>query len=1233
MGALRQSASLILSGLLLFSQTVPAQSQPASQTASQAPSQAAPQRVKPDPKRARKAAEQGEKAEAAGRLQEALVAFEEAARYAPQDIQFATRAEALRSKLVRSYADAAERDALAGNLAQATEDLAAALAIDPTNAVVTERLRQLKSMENDEGVPKAVPEISGIPRLKPQPGKRNLDLRGDTRTVFEQLASMFGLRATFDPDLVVKNVRLNVNDVDFQNAATILAAETGTFWRPLTPTLMFVAADAPDKRRQYDLEAEQTFPLSSAIGPEDATEVLRILRDITASTHMDLDSRSHSITMRDTPQRLALAGALIQQIERARGELMLEIELLEVDRNTARKLGIEPPTSQRLIALSPNLINQLTQAKDLSALQSLLAGIFGTAATGGATSISSLIPPLVAVGGGKSTFLLTLPAAAADFSDALSLVQSGRQALLRAQDGKPATFFVGERFPVTLSLLSGSLGTTAFTPNPGGASNPFPSTSYAAGTGPAALVAADFLNNGLLDLAAVNEIDNSVTILLNQSGNQGTFAQATGSPISLGASRAAAPATHPGIASAVFTSSKCHDLVVSDPLANVVDVLLSNCDGTFQKPVAIPVGFNPTAIATGDFNGDGNQDFAVANEGDDSISIFLGDGTGKFTAAKNSPFLFARQLMIGTTSLPDGVLNAPYSATLQSTGGTGAVTWSLTTGTLPTGLTLNPSTGAITGTPTAPGTPITVKATDSANPPNSATSALNIVINASTPTFFISTTQLPNGSAGTPYDQVLTVTGGTSPFTWSVAAGSLPTGLNLSATTGEITGTPSSATAGASFTFTVSVTDSSPTPSTAQKEFTFTPFTASEQGPVAMVQNDFNSDGNQDLAIVNQTTNNVTILLGKGDGTFAEATGSPISSGVGKGPVAIASGDLNADAKPDIAVANQTDNSVSVLLNNGDATFTPATGSPLQTAASPTGVAIADFNQDGLADIAVTNGGANTFRVFVGLGRGLFSLAFEPPAGPTGSTPTAIVAGAFVTGGFPDVAITNDVSGAAGDITVVLSPASLFSSVAPGVAQQPYPASEYVDLGVKIKATPKLHPNSEVTLQLEFEIRALAGSNVNGIPILSNRTLSQTVRVKENEPTLITGMTDKEETRSIAGLPGFAEIPGVRYAFSSKSQSLQDTELVIVVTPRRLRLADHLTRTIYAGRGDVGRTAAPGFRGTPAPQLPPPPPQQQPQPQPPLQQPPPPQQQPQPPQPPQQQPPRPQQPQQPEPRP
>jgi general secretion pathway protein D len=96
--------------------------------------------------------------------------------------------------------------------------------------------------------------------------------------------------------------------------------------------------------------------------------------------------------------------------------------------------------------------------------------------------------------------------------------------------------------------------------------------------------------------------------------------------------------------------------------------------------------------------------------------------------------------------------------------------------------------------------------------------------------------------------------------------------------------------------------------------------------------------------------------------------------------------------------------------------------------------------------------------------------------------------------------------------------------------------------------------------------------------------LSQTVRVKENEPTLIGGITDVEETKSITGLPGFAEIPGLGYAFGSRSSSLQDTELLILITPRSLRIVDHSTHTVYAGRGDIGGTS--GGAGRESPQTP-----------------------------------------------
>jgi type II/III secretion system protein/VCBS repeat protein len=1007
---LRQAASLLCS-LLLFSSQASAQEPgilPQKPLVKQPQTQAM---LHPDPKRAQKAAERGDKAVAQGRIEDALADYDEAAHYAPQDVAIVGRAAGLRSKLVREHADTAERQALAGDLGHAQEELRLALNVDPDNTIVAERLAQMQAMEEQEPHSKLETQFAGVPRLQPKGGKQSFTLHGDTRTVYEQVALAFGMKAAFDPDLVARPVKLQVNDVDLFTALSLLGTESGTFWRPVNPTLFFVAADTQEKRREYGLQAERTFALAASVGPEEMTELLRVLREITGATRVELDSHSRTITMRDSPATLALAGEVIQQVEQARGEVMLEIELLEVDTNTARKLGITPPSASRLIPISTSLLNQLRQAKDLAALIPLIAPLFGTA--GGGTSPSSLVPPLVVVGGGKSTFLLTLPGAAADFSDSLSLVRSGRQVLLRAQDGKPATFFVGDRFPVTLSLLSGSLGTGA-TIAGAPTSTTFPETTFSVGNNPVALAARDFNGDGLPDIAVANENDNSISILLNN--NKGNFSQPGTSPILLGKNETGPAA----IASAVLRASTpavpapAADLVVANSSSNTVSVLLGNGDGTFTEATGSPfaTGKQPSAVVIADFDGDGNLDFAVANKGDSSISVFRGDGSGGFTPFPRSPFV------------------------------------------------------------------------------------------------------LPNIVAGT------------------------------------------------------------------------------ETGSVAMVTANFRNRSKPDLAVVNESSNSISILLSSGDntfdGTFSEATNSPVA--VGKTPVAIAAGDFNGDAVPDLAVVNQADNSVTILLSNGDGTFSAATGSPLPTAATPAGIVVADFTNGANNDLVVTNQGQGTLAIYVGLGLGTFASRSELNAP---ASPGAIVTADFDADNLPDVALTAQGSTPKqGEVAVVLDTPGFATGATP--TQSPYPASEYLDLGVKIKATPKLHDNNEVTLQLEFEIRALSGTSVNGIPVISNRTLSQTVRVKEDEPTLIGGLLDVEQTRTITGLPGFAEIPGAAgYAFSQHSNSLQDTELLILVTPRKLRLPPRSARTIFAGRGDTGGR---GSVGANAPLAPPPQPPLRPEP-------------------------------------
>ena len=132
--------------------------------------------------------------------------------------------------------------------------------------------------------------------------------------------------------------------------------------------------------------------------------------------------------------------------------------------------------------------------------------------------------------------------------------------------------------------------------------------------------------------------------------------------------------------------------------------------------------------------------------------------------------------------------------------------------------------------------------------------------------------------------------------------------------------------------------------------------------PQAIVVADLNGDGKLDLAIGNYGDSTLTILLGNGDGTFTPAPGSPVTSG--KAPYAIAVGDLDGDGKLDLAVANM-DNTLSILLGNGDGTFKQASGSPFPAGDGPSSIAVGDFNGSGRLGLAVTNLNGNTVSILV----------------------------------------------------------------------------------------------------------------------------------------------------------------------------------------------------------------------------------------------------------------------------
>ena len=264
---------------------------------------------------------------------------------------------------------------------------------------------------------------------------------------------------------------------------------------------------------------------------------------------------------------------------------------------------------------------------------------------------------------------------------------------------------------------------------------------------------------------------------------------------------------------------------------------------------------------------------------------------------------------------------------------------------------------------------------------------------------------------------------------------------------------------------------------------------------------DFNNDGRADLAISNIGSANVTILLGDGAGGFQQEVGSPIS--VGTAPIALTATDLNRDGLPDIAVVNSGTDSVSVLLRKPTGGFAPAAGSPFPVGDEPYGVVAADFNRDGLMDLATANHTSNNVTVLLRNANGSYSPDPSSPV-PTGPGADQLVATDFNGDGKPDLAVTND---GASNVTVLLNTTpDPVTPISQPVVTTPPP----VVVPVVKPPAPVIGARMVFGWTVYDKYLLLTSATVKGLPkggatvriICKACHLSQTVKVKKTSATL-----------------------------------------------------------------------------------------------------------------------------------
>jgi len=337
---------------------------------------------------------------------------------------------------------------------------------------------------------------------------------------------------------------------------------------------------------------------------------------------------------------------------------------------------------------------------------------------------------------------------------------------------------------------------------------------------------------------------------------------------------------------------------------------------TYSVASSPAAGYNPNSVAVGDFNGDGKLDLAVANYGEGTVSILLGDGTGNFTLV-SSPVVNGSPYSVATGDFNgDGKLDL-----VVANSNTDTVSVLLGDGTGNFNLASSPGTGS---------RPTSVAVGDFNEDGNLDLAVANV---------FSDTVSILLGDG----------TGHFTPLS-SPAVGDEP----ISVATGDFNGDGNLDLAVVAELGSISILLGDGT-----GNFTLGPSPIVSGEHISVATGDFNGDGNLDLAVANFGSGTVSVLLGDGAGAFTLIS-SPEVGGVL--PQSVAVGDFNGDGKLDLATANELTNNVSVLLGDGTGNFTL---SSFAAGDDPTAIAVGDFNGDGRLDLVSANELGNDISVLV----------------------------------------------------------------------------------------------------------------------------------------------------------------------------------------------------------------------------------------------------------------------------
>jgi general secretion pathway protein D len=399
--------------------------------------------------------QQGRRAENLQDYDAAFDFYQKALKSEPENAEYQIRFNQARFEAAAFHVKAGQKLRERGDLEGAAGQFQRAVAIDPSSPIAEQELRKIAELIGERNhTAEAAAEASADaeqpsfasrpPEIKPlSRAPISLHMSNDAKIVFDTIGKLAGLTVVYDPDFPARRIAVDLSNVTLEQALEIVSLESKAFWKPVTENIIYVVPDQPQKRRDYEEQEVKTFYLSNTVQAQDLTEIVTGLRQLLDLKRIQQLNAQNAIIIRDTPDKLEIAAKMIRDIDKAKPEVVIQVQVLEARLDKMRNLGILPGQTASISVVPPGTTTTTTNGTNTNNNNSNTTNIL-------------TLRNLTHLNG--SAYSVTLPnfTANALLNDSMTKIIQNPE--VRSVDGQPAKLRIGDRVPVATGSFQAGVG-------------------------------------------------------------------------------------------------------------------------------------------------------------------------------------------------------------------------------------------------------------------------------------------------------------------------------------------------------------------------------------------------------------------------------------------------------------------------------------------------------------------------------------------------------------------------------------------------------------------------------------------------------------------------------------------------------------------------------------------------------------------------------------------------------